>query len=66
LNKVARTLGVEQLYVFLKPNQVSYTLKSFIKSDFEFAYWSNAVKPANNKWGFKLKGTSPPDAEFDG
>ena len=63
LNKVARTLGVEQLYVYLKPNQVSYNLKSFIKADFEFAYWSNAGKPANNKWGFKMVGSSTTDKE---
>jgi hypothetical protein len=63
LNKVARTLGVEQLYVYLKPSQVSYNSKPFTKADFEFAYWSNAGKPANNKWGFKMVGSSTTDKE---
>jgi hypothetical protein len=66
LNKVARTLGVEQLYVYLKATSVSYSLKSFITADFEFAYWSNAGKPANNKWGFKMKGTTSPKQQLDG
>lgn len=66
LNAVARTLGVEQLYVYLKSTSVSYSLKSFIKANFEFAYWSNAGKPANNKWGFKMKGTATPKEHFAG
>ena len=55
LNKVCRSLGVEQLYVNLTNTTLKYNLKSFAKGNFIFDYHSNAGDPAANKYGFKMK-----------
>lgn len=55
LNKVCRSLGVEQLYVNLTNTTLKYNLKSFAKGEFIFDYHSNAGDPAANKYGFKMK-----------
>lgn len=55
LNKVCRSLGVEQLYVNLTNTTLKYNLKSFARGEFIFDYHSNAGDPAANKYGFKMK-----------
>lgn len=54
LNKVCRSLGIEQLYVNLTNTTLKYNLKSFAKGEFIFDYHSNAGDPAANKFGFRL------------
>lgn len=57
LNEAAREIQLEQVYIVIKLNSkaVSYELKLFASSKFEFKYNSNARLPSLKKISFVLK-----------
>ena len=56
LTKACNSESIQQLYVEInkKTRAISYSVKEFKDSQFEFEYHSNAGDPGANKIGFKL------------
>ena len=56
LTRACNSESIQQLYVEINKNTkaISYTVKEFKDSQFEFEYHSNAGDPGANKIGFKL------------